>query len=616
MGARVGKPLNPEDRSEYRTQLEIPVQLITSATVQRYAQQVTRQPGSKRVHLYLGANEVFFDGTQHVKAVQSTETINGIAEPEWNQDKHFRHIGDLGRSLKDGLFWSIYIPRRTNLVAHFRMDFQVACELRMTVDAELGKNAQVRSRQFTAIPDTGKYSARVPLRQMTPGFHTIRVQVVNTTKPGHPVGTFHYIKLSCRRPLSIVRERWRPVATHMKFQSTHAMKAKLKNTTQFVMAIDPLPSLPSFSPISTRFGYYGPVLNEHGQAIGVNFSLWSFGAAANPVPPQHQWSRLLAVGSPSMTFSEFSHEGTGVKPRAEAALLRDLKPPYVMALQCDSNPLHQPNSEGVSTRVGFLTTYISHYWNGSDWKLFAVGQKFTTRRVNDITPNAFIEVPGVAERQRTNHVTRVVQYQGFVSGPPEPPAPPISPSTSEEHLVDTDDFVHDSSVPAGWYPLDQIVEPRGEGYTNKRWGATDDMLWASCGGLDQKRSASSRVAHTSNAYNGNYPYMAQIHQIHTALPYPVIVSADRHQDKQTQVELMVRLVPDVDSTQRCTLYYGETDGLTIARLWDVRTSRKSVKELVVQWTVPSVRYYRVMVERSDGKYWCTETYDANAPQTD
>lgn len=624
MGVQASKPISPTDLTEYRAQLSRSVTVVKFRGTVRRAQAGARY--SKRRHLYLGANEVFFDAGKQIQAIKSQTSKDGIRDLSLNQHKLFKYVSGLGRSLKATLFWSFYSTRRTSVTLYLNLDVQVACTVRLSFDRDLKSE---RIEDIPLLPSNAKtqlYAVQRIIPRVKPGFHTIRVQVIQNNKPGQTIGTLHYCKLSSKRPLSAVRERWRPLATHIGFRSTTARKAKLTNIGQFVMSMQKIPSLGAFAPISTQFGYYGPILNAQGKATGMNFSIWSFShARKNNPPPQRQWSHLVALGSPSMQFGEFSHEGTGVKPRGDESLFKNLQPPYTVALRLESEPT------GFG---GFFTTYTSYYWTGDKWQFFAAGKEFSAHRVSNLNPRAFIEVAGVAERQRTNHVPRVVTYQGFIAARKVPTRVDTLRATQLSHLADLDEGLEEESqdvesnlghdgdhvngldeielrhrkmedVPEGWHMLDQIQEHGGSGFTNKRWSAKDGYLQASCGGLDQKPHLAVSTWHTMQAVGAWPDFMHHIDEIHNPLPYPTIHKVTDVSGVGRGGVEMVELeidIPAHNDSQVCKIYSGDTDGLTIARLWK-RMNKFQVHNGTQTLLVPAAKFYRALLERSDGRYW-------------
>ena len=591
MGSQPSKELVSTDLAEYRAQLTRPTTLTRFGNQTRRTQRGGWRRG-KGWHLYLGANDVFFDHNTHVHSVQSRAPTTGIAELDLNQNKLFKYVGGLGRTLKDVVFWSFFNAHKMNVKVYLHLDVHVACTIRVTFDQETPALRKTKDVRLTIDDRTPKhYAYHKTLWNVPAGFHTIRVQIVETSRKGHVVGDLHYVKLSGWKSMAVVRERWRPKATHIRFRASTAPTLKAQ---QFVMTMNKIPSLSAFAPLTAPFGYFGPVLDDAGQATGVNFSMWSFRAAqkANP-PPQRTWSHLLALGDRRLTFGEFTHEGTGVKPRFDRAVIAQLKPPYTMALQMSCAP---------SNGGGFFTTYTSHIWDGDKWKLFAVGRDYTDRRITGITPSAFIEVPGVAERQRTNHIERLVTYEGFVAGaqPQEVPQP---------FTVDLDDDDDETKVDqkmppqSKWYALDQIQEQRELGFTNKRWAAEDDHVWASCGGLDQAAGAPVRRGKTMDGQPDWGKPMEQIRDIYKPIPYPEIRGS-----RTGELDIYV---PPSGEPQTCKVYYGKTDGLTIGRLWD-RMTQLAVDNGVQTIQVPNADYYRLLLERQDGKYWCLATFRASS----
>lgn len=593
--------------------------LITSADIETYRQQLctnvvpstiqqtTRMTQRGHVDigshtLYLGANEVFFNKINLMSTVPSNSSTQGIKRLDLNQNILFKHIANFGKMPDDALFWSFLSTRRNTIQVQMFAHTSRPTTLKLTrIDVQTKK-----VYEYLLKLDAANSSPFVSMPQVRPGFHNLKVEIVHSsTTHSPPIRQFSFLKLTCKRSiLSVVRERWRPLATHITFRSTSLEASektphgKQPHVHKLVLGMEKLPSLGAFAPVSTIFGYYGPILKLDGEDPGMNFSLWSYGRAQkHDPPPTTQWARLLALGNQTTRFGEFGHEGTGVKPRPKQSPFHNVKPPYVVALQFECE-LHG-NSQHI-------TTYTSHYWDGRNWKLYAVGQDVTDEKVESIFPKAFIEVPGVPSRQRTNHVSRVIEYEGYVYNANSANRARTGIHLDASHLVDLDGHTMDV-LPDGWHQLNTIMEPRGDGYTNKRWYAHNGKLRASCGGLDQFMSKKLHTMHTVKASSDIPMYMRQIHEIDAQIQYPTIVSLEK-KDKQN-VNLQVQLpFTDDDELQTCKVFYGNQDGLTISRLWISHTTFTDLESGDHTFVVPKHKFYRVLTIRKDGKYWSKHTF--------
>lgn len=597
MGIHISKLVGTEDQSEYIDQLQTTPVTTTFEGRVRYTQLGPRI-SRRRVHLYLGPNEVFFDKSEHLKTVAARVNLTqyGIAKPEWNQGKLYRQIDGLGRGRSDAMFWSFYAgPGRQLVKVYIKLKVLHAATLVVALDdrepIELpftrSTNTPLEGGEGGEDSEGAVYTAQTHFCRLAQGFHSVRVGIIQSSKPGHSVGSLEYIKLSSKRLLAVVRERFRPAATHIGFRASSAPNFR---TTHLIMGIQQMSKHGCFAPISTTFGYCGPIFKSADRnPTGINFSMWSFGKkqASNP-PPRSQWSRLVALGPKGYQFGEFTNESTGVKPLTNGvSIFGDIDPPYVISLQCTSN--EQENG-------GFVTTYTSHYWSGDKWKLYAAGQKFSERPVLNLAPRSFLEVTGVPEKQRTNHVPRVVQYEGFVA---------------------TTDQLPLGTVAKQWHPLDQIVQPADKLYdpfvarhTNKRWSTTDTHLWASCGGLNQRRTTQSIIVHSCPFQKppSQWPaYMQKVHQLDVPLPYPSLVRQERASDNHVYLTLNL---PDRGNINLIRIYYGMLDGLTITRLWPNYKWYANVRASAFKLPAKVGTQFRILVERKDGQYWSLDTYTA------
>ena len=242
--------------------------------------------------------------------------------------------------------------------------------------------------------------------------------------------------------LKAVVLRWRPLAVHCGFRNN-------TDPSEVVMAVHEntiaTPWIDCYQPITSPFGYYGSTWNAQNQQFGgLNFSLWSFAANAEP-PASEKFSHLIAVGE-GFYIDGFNHEGTGVKARGENPYEKMHGTTQVLAIK---------KIPGIPYDV-----YYSYYWNTTikRWKLLGCGKKYNKSGIiNYLTTGAFVEVPGAAEKERSNHVLRQVDFRGWLK---------------------------DSN--GKWYPIN-TMSPTGnlDESSYKNWGKTkDNKFFMQTGGFN------------------------------------------------------------------------------------------------------------------------------------
>lgn len=146
-----------------------------------------------------------------------------------------------------------------------------------------------------------------------PGWQTLTLRLDSLA--GKQVGKLHRLELfgPAATDARVLRARWRPAACHAWFSSSTVAAPKLwVMTTRIAESA----KVPSYSPVTTPFGYFGTSFKADGTSSGTaNFSLWSF--STGKPKPQEQWSHMLAAGSSEAEFGSFGHEGSGVKLRGD-----------------------------------------------------------------------------------------------------------------------------------------------------------------------------------------------------------------------------------------------------------------------------------------------------------
>ena len=198
---------------------------------------------------------------------------------------------------------------------------------------------------------------------------------------------------------STVIKRWRPLAVHA------AWKSK-SNPQDVILAVHENTIITThtymYQPITTPFGYAGSTCDKDLQEFGgFNFSLWSY-SANETEPPVAELSHLIAVGT-DLSFGEYGHEGTGVKPRG--------RNPY------DG---HKVNKQVLAVRKEpgeLYDTYYSYYLHPvtEHWHLYGCGKKYNkSSDIKYLWTGAFVEVPGPPIKERSGHQLREVSFKGWL----------------------------------------------------------------------------------------------------------------------------------------------------------------------------------------------------------
>ena len=551
------------DMDNYKNQKSKEVGLITDSNNRTFRIQ---DCGNE---VFLGPTEVFFNQTDALNNRNATSVTDAL-----NQNKDFTHIGGL-RNERDTMFWSFYLGEDTpELTIYGSLKTKnVGAELAVTIDNSF--------TEVITLQDAGdNYCFVLLVKNLREGKHDLEM-TIRTNDTDKSIAKVYYLKLVNEICTTVtnyaVRERWRPSAAHAKFYYNNTSN----KTRAWVMEIKKEPSLSCFSPMTAPFGYYGPVFSnkETDLSTSVNFSLWSFGKN-DPEPPQHQFSRILAIGSPDGDFGEFTHEGTGVKIRNFNPWEKtNISKNYIMALRFEEDESYY-NKYGD----GRMYTFYSYFWNeiDSEWNLYGIGQTYFSNSLNTLNCGSFVEVPGVAETQRTNHIVRKVTFKGYRMG--------------LSSLV--------------WNKLNKMKSLYyNDEFTNKNWAVEGDKFVLSAGGLEQKYTSDiPLVNEIPDDGSEDPPYMNpdKLKVVEEFTLEPKIVSATINTTNKTiNIGINVPLMSLESNT--LTVYYGESDGLSIDRLWDGKQQFTQIPSgttvLTVNYVDPQPKYVRILVQNDTMQVW-------------
>lgn len=415
-------------------------------------------------------------------------------------------------------------------------------------------------------------SASVRMNVPAAGRHSLTL----VCESGGKGGAFEQIEISgpAAQNAAVLRKRWRPAAAHTKFESSQSPdKVRL-----WVMEMDAVPgSLDFYCPITTPFGYYGPTWKADGTVnSSFNFSLWSFQRGAKE-PPVEQLSHLLAIGNPDASFSGFDHEGTGVKIRDWEPLEGRQGQRQALALRVESGPVYD--------------TYFSYFYATDEqrWRLFGVGNKWNKGKpIQNLWVGSFVEVPGPPPVQRTGPYERRMRYRGWV--------------------------MDDASK---WYPLDRMqtgnVDKETE-LTHTHRGVTDDgWFFLETGGWNFRPAPKTPFIELSEPPDAPAFLGQDDIAFLTSLPSEIkATQLERSQDK-ARVTFSIRHLGENASA---TLYWGSTEGLTLAERWPNQTPVTELKEGENQFVwngVPEGEplHVRLLLKNHEGQFWTHHTIQAD-----
>ena len=555
--------------SEQRTHsIELKSDILTS-------KQYLMQAGINEIgktHIYLGPNEVFFVDRKKLNCKQ-----DGTSTDPLNQNKYYSYITNF-KEINDGLYWGVHTSTRCSAILNCKMDIKMGNEnakFLLVVDRKVSKELTINNDQ-----NDEDYTWTCKIRGLEKGFHSIELYASHIPNKSIGLGNLHYLKLSCKPNGHIIRERWRPNAAHCNFFSSETA-----NTDAWTMSIKKeLPTLQSYNPLTTPFGYFGSGTDGEGCAGNINFSLWSYGKN-DPIPETYKLSRILAIGHPTAEFSHFSHEGTGVKIRNfDNVWDSNTSKEYVFGLRM----VH----DSQTYNDGQLNIFYSYYWDEGkeEWKIYGVAKKFNKNKdLDTLKVGAFVEVTGASSNERSCQVERKIFYRGY-----------FRDTTSQE-----------------WRLIDELKPLlNGDTIKNKSWGQEDYSFYVSTGGLVQNDlSGYTGKIKLSTEDEGSEPqqpkYMDKIYQINNNLPFPIITS---HEISESQFVLNIDIPDKNNNNNQIIVYYGNEDGLTIDRMWEhkVTFNKKTnrVHELKIDIVEPP-KYCRILVRDDELQIFNLNTYKLN-----
>lgn len=330
------------------------------------------------------------------------------------------------------LRWHLWIgqPGKIYVNTHLVVD---AANAGSKLDYSLGGTHQsltTRAASDAKRPQGETLAFEIP----KPGWQTLTIRLDSLA--GKQVGKLNQLELfgPAATDARVLRARWRPAACHARFSSSIVAAPQLWVMTTRIAASA---KVPSYSPVTTPFGYFGTSFNADGTSSGTaNFSLWSF--SVGKPKPQEQWSHMLAAGSPEAEFGSFGHEGSGVKLRGDWKPFGNDTREVTLALRGE---VSGPWVHWFGYFLDPKTKRFRLYAAAADWN----GDK----PVRSLNPGAFVEQPGPPDRERSGDLIRDIQRRGW--------------------MLDGE---------KKWHPIDTM--DTGKGLAAKHWGKTEDG-WFSMG---------------------------------------------------------------------------------------------------------------------------------------
>jgi hypothetical protein len=512
-------------------------------------------------YLYLGANEVFFSPvgklTSSGVTQQSALTLNDKKEFEYITG--FKRQGDIQE-------WGFI----TNASSHVQLDCfiegalnQVGLTFELQMDSQPSSQIALTSEMIA----NGFFS--VNFSDLSQGAHTFKMKLVKNVN-GSSLKIFNARLLFDSEVSSyVMRERWRPKSIYSEWTSS-----KNTNDTQaWIMELYSESELGHYAPLTTNFGYMGPIFEPGGSVKSMNMSIWSSGDQEGPLPIEQQ-SHLLGIGSEKATFGRWSHEGYGVKVEDWDNFDNNLSKKYVIGLRYQ--------------KEGDFTTYYGYFWNEgtSNWQLYSVGRKWTKDSMEELKNKAFIEVLGGAFQERSGHKERKVYYRGWVR----------------------------NSLGI-WSDLDRFIVPKGTEFTNQRRGVSQDKkyFFASTGGLANQAPEPKKRTLKKEQTMVLPEYMsAEKLELFDKLPFvPVIQQVAIETDGQFKVHFKT----NTSSESTVTICFGSKDALSNEWNWEhsetftLSAGNSDADHVILLPATENVRYFRVLVKDTSAQMWSFETYD-------
>jgi hypothetical protein len=413
-----------------------------------------------------------------------------------------------------------------------------------------------------------------------PGWQTLTVRLDSLV--GKEVGKLHRLELfgPAAAEARVLRARWRPAACHARFSSsTMAAPMLWVMTTRIAESA----KVPSYSPVTTPFGYFGTSFKADGTSSGTaNFSLWSF-SAGRP-KPQEQWSHMLAAGSAEAEFGSFGHEGSGVKLRGDWSPFGNDTREVTLALR----------GEASGPWVRWFGYFLDP--KSKRFRLYAAAAEWNGNKpMRSLNPGAFVEQPGPPDRERSGDLVRDIQRRGW--------------------MLDAEKT---------WHSID-TMQP-GKGLAAKHWRKTGDGWFSmGMGGMVYEQGSGEPV--TLDPATQTKPDWLQGDQaLKDLFKLPATIGPRKIKDiSRTSAKVVIPLSGlDLADGEKAslTVFHGPEDCLTFdrelgyrevkTRFWPHRSEAVSATDgdntVELRNLSPGgTHHFRILIESSRGRIWSFET---------
>ena len=518
--------------------------------------------GSK--YLYLGPNEVFFTPIGDLKLGGVTENDDVLD----SRGSEYQYIGRF-RQEQDSIEWGFITSNTGAMVADFFIEGasnDAGIIFSMQIDDNTPQEVTITSEMLNDKHFTLAFS------DVSEGFHVFKGTLIKRSKPAS-LKIFN-VRLSGEAILDsyVVKERWRPEAVYSEWSSSN----NLTDVKAWIIELYSDSQLGHYSPITTNFGYFGPIFKPGGSALNMNMSIWSSGDNEALLPIDLR-SHLLGIGSSEGIFGSWGHEGTGVKVRDWDNFKDNTSQKYVVGLRYEID--------------GEFTTFYGYFWNEatSKWQLYSVGRKHRDEILSSLKTKAFIEVVGGASEERSNHQERRVNYRGWVRN-------------SE----------------GNWSSLDTFDIPKRKEVSNQYRGISEDgeYFFSATGGYRSwfNNDPSSQLHKPEASELPVYMRERNIADF-DKLPFvPKITKALITDDGMLTVNFQTQTL----NAATVTICYGSENAQTNQVFWENSTTidvpagkRRKVHTAKIALT-PEVRYVRILVQDGEAQMWNFDSYDLEA----
>lgn len=541
------------DHEDYRTQSNSEIENIEYGTFPDGREVIYKVQSGDR-YLYLGPNEVFFNPPGGLRLRGETDNEAQVLNRKREYDKiiGFRIEGS-------ALEWGLFTTQKGALHGDFYFEptrnYDLGTELLFQID-------KANETLYTITQeDIDRGYCTVDFSSLDEGPHLVKITLVKQgVSSGMTVKNFRLSGPGIKGAY-ILRERWRPEAHWSMFQSSK----NPDDVQAWVFELRCETELGFYSPISTNFGYFGPIFKDDGSADRMNMSVWSSNKSfARPHPEK---SHLLGIGSPEGRFSWWSHEGHGVKVRGWDNFSSNTSKRYVIGLRYEND---HP-----------FRTFYGYFWDEvkKKWTLYSIGRTFR-EALDQLKLTSFVEVLGGTESERTGQIPRTVEYKGWVCN-----------SNGE------------------WNDIDRIRIKKTNKPSNKIKGITEDgeRFFTTTGGFKNYPISDETYWLEKEEILERPLYMqpkklAGIYKI----PFkPTIKSAIL--DSSGTLKVSFRIMTKHES--KVTICYGSENAQTNERYWensaqfDIPAGKRKRTHVVEILNAGNAKFVRLLVQNSVAQMW-------------